>query len=328
VDLATNLFDVAPLKTKDSNEVLKEMLNMFKHSKYIKKPYSSIGTDAGSEFAHVFNKWCYDNSIYHKTSLPARHTQTANVESLNRLLGRLLNNYMSQQELDTGYTCTDWISILPAVVKELNEFRINKSLPKNIYSYQYPNFTTADNLILTKDGVKKVDVQPSDKKLTPVSDLTKKNLFEIDKNSNQPIFIESLPKFKVGDFVMKKLDQPKNALGHNQTTSNFREGDIRWDFNEPRKIKRILYMNTPPFYRYLLNGVDGVSYSENQLQKSTKKVELYKINRISDRMKKDGKIYYKVHWANAKEHKPTWELKDDIIKDVPLLIEAFDNKRK
>jgi hypothetical protein len=43
-------------------------------------------------------------------------------------------------------------------------------------------------------------------------------------------------------------------------------------------------------------------------------------------MKKDNKIYYKVHWANSKVNKPTWELKDDIIKDVPLLIAAYDNK--
>ena len=50
----------------------------------------------------MVDKYLYDNNIYHKKALPGRHTQQANVESLNRILGRILNNYMSEKELETG----------------------------------------------------------------------------------------------------------------------------------------------------------------------------------------------------------------------------------
>ena len=50
-----------------------------------------------------------------------------------------------------------------------------------------------------------------------------------------------LPKFKVGDVAMRKLDKPKNMLGHNQNTEQFKKGDVlRYDFNQPRKITRVL----------------------------------------------------------------------------------------
>jgi hypothetical protein len=93
VDLATDAFDVEPLKSKSAEAVLAGMLRLFKR-KYLKKPYASIRTDSGSEFQSVFHKYLYDNSILHKVALPNRHKQLANVESLNRTLGRLINGYL------------------------------------------------------------------------------------------------------------------------------------------------------------------------------------------------------------------------------------------
>ena len=127
---------------------------------------------------------------------------------------------------------------------------------------------------------------------------------------------------------MRLLDKPKDILGHNQNTDNFREGDVRFDFNQPRKITRILYMNTEPYYRYMLNGFPNVSYSASELRKTQDKVEKHIINRISDRFKKNGITYYKVHWRDSKNNKPTWEPKHELIKDVPDLVEAYDTKHR
>ena len=88
-DLASNEFDIEPLKNKEPSDVLKAMKEMFTR-KFIKKPYGSIATDAGNEFKGVFRKWMYDESIFHKTTMPDRHTQMANVESLNKQLGSYL----------------------------------------------------------------------------------------------------------------------------------------------------------------------------------------------------------------------------------------------
>ena len=122
VDLATDEFDIEPLKTKESKTVLKAMMKMFKR-KHIKKPYSSIRTDGGPEFQDEFAKYCYENSILHKVGISGRHQQMANVERLNRELGRLFNGYMNAIEEETGRTFREWVEIVPKVREMLNEYR-------------------------------------------------------------------------------------------------------------------------------------------------------------------------------------------------------------
>ena len=245
-DLATNLFDVEPLKEKNATSVLLALVKLFKTSKYIKQPKASFSTDAGSEFKDVVDKWLYKNNIVHKVSIPGRHTQTSNVESLNRLLGRKLNNYMSQKELDTGKQYFEWTDILDYIVKELNKVRKNKNLPKDIYDATYPDFNMVGTEIKTDEKPVKTTLESK---------------YEIWNGSTDgKIYNELLPKFRVGQMVYRKLDKPRNALGNKQSTDAFREGDFRLDIVEPRKIKRILYYNTEPYYRYILNDVHHVSY--------------------------------------------------------------------
>lgn len=122
VDLATDEFDIEQLKTKESKTVLKAMLKMFKR-KHIKKPYASIRTDGGPEFQDEFAKYCYENSILHKVGISGRHQQMANVERLNRELGRLFNGYMNAIEEETGRTFREWVEAVPKVREMLNEYR-------------------------------------------------------------------------------------------------------------------------------------------------------------------------------------------------------------
>lgn len=65
---------------------------------YIEFPYASIRTDAGKEFQNHFNKYLYENSIIHKVGLPGRHSQSANIEALNKSILFILVNYMNTQE--------------------------------------------------------------------------------------------------------------------------------------------------------------------------------------------------------------------------------------
>ena len=142
------------------------------------------------------------------------------------------------------------------------------------------------------------------------------------EQTNGKIYLESKPKFKVDQIVYRKLDKPRNALGHNQPTERFREGDVRIDVIEPRKIKRILYMNTEPYYRYILNDVPGVSYPENELKKATEKVEKYIIQSIKSKKKIKGKIYFLVKWKGDKT--PRWEPRTELMKDVPEMIQEYE----
>ncbi len=78
VDLASDEFDIEPIKNKEPETVLKAMLKCFKRG-YISKPEYTLKTDGGKEFKGVFN-----------------------VESLNRQLARLFNGYMNAIEVKTG----------------------------------------------------------------------------------------------------------------------------------------------------------------------------------------------------------------------------------
>jgi hypothetical protein len=68
VDLATDKFDMEPLKTKKAFEVLLAMKRMFERP-YIERPEASIKTDDGNEFKEVFQIYLYNNNILHKNSI-------------------------------------------------------------------------------------------------------------------------------------------------------------------------------------------------------------------------------------------------------------------
>ena len=122
VDLATDEFDIEPITNNKSLTVVDAMKRMFKR-KHIKKPYASIRTDGGAEFKDAFDKYCYENNILHKIGISGRHQQTANVERLNRELGRLFNGYMNAIEEKTGETYKEWVEVVPKVRTMLNDFR-------------------------------------------------------------------------------------------------------------------------------------------------------------------------------------------------------------
>ena len=122
VDLATDEFDIEPITNNKSLTVVDAMKRMFKR-KHIKKPYASIRTDGGAEFKDAFEKYCYENNILHKIGISGRHQQTANVERLNRELGRLFNGYMNAIEEKTGETYKEWVEVVPKVRTMLNDFR-------------------------------------------------------------------------------------------------------------------------------------------------------------------------------------------------------------
>jgi hypothetical protein len=134
VDLATDEFDIEELKNKDSNTVLKAMQTIFKR-KYLNKPFASIRTDGGKEFLGDVKKYMFAQNILHKQGLPGRHIQVANVESLNRALGRLFNGYMNSVENKTGKVYREWTDVIDKVRIGLNKFR---KKPGRAINHIYP----------------------------------------------------------------------------------------------------------------------------------------------------------------------------------------------
>lgn len=277
-DIVTREFDIEPLKSKESNEVLAAMKRMYKRP-YLKKPSGFVKTDQGSEFKHVFHKWLYNQGIIHSQAQPNRHSQMSMVESLNKQLGRLFNGYMNKIETETGKEFKDWDKIISTVRIELNKHR-KKAIPKN-HVYKTP------------------DITPDDK-----------------------------PKFKVGDVVYRLLDAPKNALGHNQSTKQFRVGDFRYDVKNPRKITNILEYNGKIKFRYTLEGLDSVSFTESQLKLAkNEKASKYTVEKIIDVRTRNKKKEYLVKWKGYTTDKSTWEPASNLIEDgFGPEIKAFNKK--
>jgi len=279
VDLATDKFDLEPIKNKDSENVLKALMTIYKR-KIIKEPFGSLATDQGTEFKGIFHKWLYDQNIYQKVGIANRHSQMSNVESLNKQLGRLINGYLNGLEEKSGKVEKEWIPILPAIRTELNKYR-----EKDLTKIKYPN----------------PDVY-----------------FKYPKYD---------AKYNIGDVVYNKLDYPEDALGNKQPTAKFRAGDQRWS-RVPKKILKVFTFNDAPYYRYQLEGLTNVSYSERELIPAgkTETDTKYKIKQIIGKKKINGKNHYLIHWKGYKKSEATFEPETELIKDgFKNVIDDYNN---
>jgi len=121
-DLATNLFDVEPMKNKTAKETLQAYKNIIKR-KILTLPEISFKTDNGTEFKGEFDAYLKDNKILHKLSKPYNHKQQAPIEGLNKTITRILMNYLSDKELELDKSYNNWTDILPQVRQQVNTFR-------------------------------------------------------------------------------------------------------------------------------------------------------------------------------------------------------------
>lgn len=260
VDLATDEFDIEPLKNKTADGVLKATKKIFERQ-YLNIPYASIRTDPGTEFKGEFDQFFKKHNVMHKFSLKDRHKQMANAESLNKQLGLLINAYLNAVDEKRGKTSKDWLNVIPKIRDELNKIR-----KKDLHLSE--DKSARDDNRLPKDWKTHNYAvwNPFDKK--PGKEITKiKSFDDIDFNDIKGKKEKmAQPKFKVGDMVHRALDRPENAFGEKQH-GGFRVGDYRWE-KKPREIKQVVLYAGHVKYRYLLDGIKNASYSELELMKA------------------------------------------------------------
>ena len=121
------------------------------------------------------------------------------------------------------------------------------------------------------------------------------------------------PKYKVGELVYRISERPLNALGQVQPdATKFRAGDTRWD-TTPRKIVKVLYY--PKNIRYMLNEIFETSYQECELMPAVEEHEKFIVERIIDKKKIKGRVYYKVKWRGKKITDATFEPRIKLLQD-------------
>jgi hypothetical protein len=251
-DIADDTFDIEKLKGESAEETLIAYRKIIKRG-IIKIPYASMLTDGGSSFKGVFHKYLYDNGVDHRVARPGRHHQLSSVDSLCRQLGDVFNGIMNKKEEETGKISKAWTHAIEEVRGKLNNYRRSRGvkLPNDLTTYEYPIF---DNVI-PKIKIKKI-------KTTKGGDLKEEEeAFPTDPNQ----YTQIKPKYKVGDLVNVLLEEPQTILGKKQPTKNFRMGDLRLE-KKKRKVLKVLYYSGPNHFRYLVDGLPGASYTEQELK--------------------------------------------------------------
>jgi hypothetical protein len=123
VDLWSNYFDIEPMKNKQADTTLDAFKTIFFKRDILPLPEASIRTDGGSEFKNVVSKYLHDKNIFHSVTLPDRHKQLANMNSLCAQLTKLLMTYLTYKSYKLKTDYTEWTDIIDYVRKELNEIR-------------------------------------------------------------------------------------------------------------------------------------------------------------------------------------------------------------
>lgn len=154
---------------------------------------------------------------------------------------------------------------------------------------------------------------------------TEKTIFDfIDKEIN----LKAKPKYKINDIVHYQLSYPQNALGKKQPTANFREGDFRFS-PVPKKIQQVLYYTGDIPFRYILDGMPQVSFTESQLMPSKEKQEKFIVREIIGEKTEKKKKYYLVWFKGYLKKDATWEPEKQLIEDgLKSYIDAFKRKKK
>lgn len=134
------------------------------------------------------------------------------------------------------------------------------------------------------------------------------------------------PKFQAGQLVHRKLDYPQNALGHKQSTPFFRVGDYRWE-KHPRKIVRVIpYGRESQPFRYALEDITETSYNEWELMPSKVKKggTRFVVDRIVKKKTNRDGTFYLIRWKGYTKKHNSWEPREQLMEDVPTLVEEFD----
>ena len=252
---------------------------------------TSIRSDNGSEFiSKEFKKLLKDNNIKQILSLPHKPQSNGNIERFNRTLKRLLQQYMTFEDNQ------DWISILQQLIDNYNE-TVSDTTKK-----------TPNEIELTYDPKLNKQVKNNIKKsITPRSD------FYSDYKIGDAVritlindgFNKSAQTYSNEIYYIRKIIKPRNKLYATYYL-------LKNDENEPISMK---------FYAPELQLISSV---KNPI-KQPEKFEISKI--IRPLIKKVKGQYQQFYELKFKGYNDTYlEPRKELIKDIPKLINDFENK--
>lgn len=267
-------------------EIIKNFEDIYKSN--ILKPPNVIQLDKQFNNSDIHN-YFEKKKIYVKIIDTAFHIKQKMVEIRNYFIGRLISMRQNANELKTGEKSTTWVNHLPKIIELMN---------KQFY------------------------IKPkSDKPLDKIDEIPKRDMKNKNKNSNTIL--------NIGTKVRIQLNEPKNVYDDKKLHGDFRAGDIRWS-KDIYIIKSLLIKpNLPVMY---LTNKNDLYYTKNYLQvvdENEKEppdnmIDEYTVEKIIKKVKRKDGYYYLIKWKGYK--KQTYEKENDLIQDIPDMIEEFNNK--
>ena len=311
VDVATGETDGEPFKIagKDNNkktipqpepvlEAFKKIINR-KPLKGFQQHGYILQCDNGQEFKGVFKKYVNDTlHVRIRYGLAGRSRQQAYAESRNKSIGRALFHKMTQEELITGQTNTEWVDYLPTVIKAINKYLAHRKKPKPSHT---PYITKKTILLDIGQEVRLALNKPKSAlgrnlsgnfRATDIRwDMEPKKITNIIINDDQP--------------PLYQVDNMATAYTRNQlqpiTTTEHRLPE------NPNLLKLIPNKTNPKKQEY-----------ENT----------FIVYKIKGKKKSGNRVYYQVQWKGFPQEKDwTWEPKTTFMRNETLreMVEKYEN---
>jgi hypothetical protein len=288
VDTGSRLTDVEPLKERKATDALDAIQRIYKRG-ILKRPELSIEVDSGTEFKGEFKKYFEDAGLFVRVAQSGRSRQQGLVENRNGLIGRTLMRRMVAEELLTKEKSVEWLEYLPKIIKLMNQ------------TYQLKQIKNMKPAVIMAD---------------------------VKTNKASTDLLEE------GQEVRYQLDKPVDTLNHKRLHGGFREGDVRWSV-KPVKILRIqMVPNQPVFYK--LQGLTAL-YTKPQIQPVSAESKLppasvqikFIIEKLVGRKEtKAGSVSFKVRWQGYEPKDDTWKKREDLMKEVPHIVEGYEKANK
>ena len=268
VDLASDEFDMEPLRTKESSEVLEAYKKCLKRPHIGKRLGTSIRSDGGKEFMGNFDKYLYNEKIFHKKARPYRHKQMANVEALNKQLSRLINGYLNNIEIETNEIYNEWLDIIPLLRTELNKIR-----KKKLKDYIDPDDYKTFNVVKAKKPKFKIGDMVHYKLDYPENALGKMQPTANFRTADYRY--SAIPKRIINEFYFSDYPYYRYQL-KDMLNVSFSEHELKpalYDDEEKFKVKKIIGHKTINKKKYYLVWWQNYKKNESSYELETQLIE-------------------------------------------------------
>lgn len=284
IDLFSKKGYAKPLKNKEQQTVTKAMDELIK--KEIKY-VGSVRSDQGSEFINeTFINMLNKNNIKSVLSLPGKPQSNGNIERFNKTLKKAL---LMGMKINNN---NDWVTIMPIIIKNYNN-------------------TIHDTTKQIPDDIDEINDE------------------EIYANVESEIYDKVQSKNDHDDKEYDILDRVRRKLEPDEKTDRANWSTDVYTIYKKFKAKDNSISNT---YYYIKKGNEKFTkkYYYNDLMKINKidnPLDInkkYEISKLIKAVIRNGKPAYIVRWKGYKESDDTVEMRDELIKDVPKLVNKFE----